>query len=100
MEEYGMGYLEETFKQHAEEAEKNHERVVNAWKNENSSDAIPEYLKNDFNLPLALGSIVREIIRLNNRLDDALVAGILLASPSKVLKGEDFPPVMFRLPTD
>lgn len=80
MQSYGLGYLDETFKRHSEEAQKNHERMVNAWKNENSSDAIPDHLKSDFNLPLALGSIVKEIRRLERMIQDMSLRNYMIAS--------------------
>lgn len=64
MEKMLLGYLRETFSRHAEGAKKMHLDMQDRWKNENSSDKLPEHLADDFCLPEALGRMVEELIEL------------------------------------
>lgn len=59
-----LGYLREKFEAHAIEQRKIHLDMQDRWKNENSSDKLPEHLADDFCLPEALGRMVEELIEL------------------------------------
>ncbi len=72
MDRYELDKLSETFKRHGEEAEKSKEEMIIRWKNEYSSDKVPSQMTDTFNLPLALKSLVDEVIELRSKLDGLL----------------------------
>ena len=76
MESYSLESLSKVFVAHAEGAEKQRLDMIDRWRNEWSSDKLPEHLEHTFNLPAALlfmvqegDSLKRENERLRNRLD-------------------------------
>jgi len=87
MDRYELEFLEETFYRHAESAKKQHDEMVIKYKNEFSSDKLPDYLKDEFSLPVALLSIVEEVKRLKRKircLEDAQVCFFLQSTASHV----------------
>ena len=71
MEKYELDWLEEKFTDHALSAENQRLEIIDRWKNEFSSDKIPEHMQDTFNLPRALLSLVREVRSLQRLLQDA-----------------------------
>ena len=82
MKKYELDWLEEKFKEHGAEAEKQREEAMIRWKNEYSSDKVPEHLMESFNLPNALLSMVQEIRSLQRLLQDAQIRLFLESSAS------------------
>lgn len=73
----GMMKLAEIFKRHAEEARVQRDQMITKWKNEFSSDDIPEYLRDEFSLPEALMGMVEELMALkieNQKLRNDMIA--------------------------
>lgn len=64
-----IGELVETFTKHEVEARRQKEEAIIRWKNEYSSDKIPESFKDEFCLPEALKVICQELVTLRNRVD-------------------------------
>lgn len=58
---YGLDFLIDTFTKHAEEHEKNNERMLEQFKKMNPEEPIPDHMKEEFSLPLALASICTAI---------------------------------------
>ena len=71
MDKYELDWLEEKFTEHALSAENQRLNMLDKWKNEFSSDKIPEHMQDTFNLPRALLSLVKEIRSLRMLLQDA-----------------------------
>ena len=71
MDKYELDWLEEKFTDHALSAENQRLEMIDRWKNEYSSDKIPEHMQDIFNLPKALLSLVKEIRSLRMLLQDA-----------------------------
>lgn len=69
--EYSLEGLSKTFVAHAESAEKQRLDMIDRWKDEWSSDKIPEHMQDTFNLPQALLSLVQEIDKLKRDLASA-----------------------------
>ena len=67
MEKYKLDWLEEKFTEHAMSAENQRLDMLDKWKNEFSSDKIPEHMQDTFNLPRALLTLVKEIRSLQIR---------------------------------
>lgn len=98
-EESLLGYLEETFYRHTEESDKQREEAIIRWKNEYSSDKIPEHMKDEFSLPWALYSLVRkigrlegEVVTLRNQLrdmEDGMLRQLILATGTQVAPEQD-----------
>lgn len=70
MQKYDLESLCKAFTEHGEAAEKQREEMIIRWKNEYSSDKVPEHMLDPFSLPYALLSLVEEIKRLRNRVDN------------------------------
>lgn len=66
-----------TFKEHGIRARAQHEEVLNRWKNEHSSDDVPDYMKDDFCLPEELCRMVEWMMELkaeNQKLRNDIIA--------------------------
>lgn len=61
---YRLDFLIETFSKHAEEADKNKKHQLEQFKAMNPNEPIPDYVTDDFNLPMALATICHEIQKL------------------------------------
>ncbi len=61
---YELEELIKKFKEHAIQADKSQEEWKKSWKDNNQGGEMPDHLKDDFNLPRALGSICQEIDKL------------------------------------
>lgn len=66
--EYSLEGLSKTFVAHAEAVEKQRLDMIDRWKNEYSSDKVPEHMTDPFNLPSALLFMVQEIDRLQRQI--------------------------------
>jgi cysteinyl-tRNA synthetase len=66
---YKLDFLIETFLKHAEEHKNNNERLLEQFKKMNPDEPIPDHMKEEFNLPMALATICNAIQELNKRLD-------------------------------
>ena len=77
MEKYELDWLEEKFQEHGVEAEKQREEAMIRWKNEYSSDKIPEHMVDNFNLPRALLTLVREVRSLQRVVQDSQIRSFL-----------------------
>lgn len=99
MEKMLMGYLRDTFSRHAVEAKKMQLDMQDRWKNENSSDKLPEHLVDDFCLPEALCRMVEEIMELREEvvelkraiktLDESVIRTLLASMVSEVQINEE-----------
>ena len=89
MERYSLSELSEKFKGHAEAQKKMHEEMIIKWKNEYSSDKLPEALKDDFCLPEALLCMVEEIKKLQLVVQDAQIRLFLESSASFLAPEKD-----------
>lgn len=69
MDRYSLEELSRLFVSHMEDVNKHREEMIIRWKNEYSSDKVPEHMEDTFNLPGALLFMVQEIERLRNRLE-------------------------------
>lgn len=70
MDRYDLEFLEGTFYRHAEIAKKQRDEMIVKYKNEYSSDKLPDHLKDEFSLPVALLSMAEEIKKLRKELED------------------------------
>jgi len=61
---YTLDYLSEKFKEHAIKAEKNNRKSLANFVENNPEAEIPEWFLDEFSLPLALKTIVDELIQL------------------------------------
>jgi len=61
---YELEKLMKTFKKHAEEAKKNHEKWVGEYRIDYPNDPLPKCMEDTFNLPEALHAICVEIDKL------------------------------------
>lgn len=61
---YELEELIKKFKEHAEQADKNNEEWKKSFQDNNPGEPLPDHMKDDFNLPRALGSICQEIGKL------------------------------------
>jgi hypothetical protein len=82
MEKYELDWLEEKFTEHALSVENQRLEMIDRWKNEYSSDKVPEHMQDTFNLPRSLLSLVREIRLLQRLLQDAQIRLFLKDSAS------------------
>lgn len=82
MEKYELDWLEEKFTEHALSVENQRLEMIDRWKNEYSSDKVPEHMQDTFNLPRSLLSLVREIRSLQRLLQDAQIRLFLKDSAS------------------
>ncbi len=62
MDKYELGELSKTFGRHAEESKKSGEERVKSFKVQFPGSALPEHMMDDFCLPLALKSLVDEVM--------------------------------------
>lgn len=82
MDRYSLENLSKTFVEHGDAAQKQQEEMIIRWKNEYSSDKVPEHMLDPFNLPYALLSLVKEIDSLKRQLQDAQLRYFLSTSAS------------------
>lgn len=82
MQKYELDWLEEKFMDHAMSAENQRLNMIDKWKNEFSSDKIPEHMQDTFNLPQALLTLVKEIRSLQRVIQDAQIRLFLKDSSS------------------
>jgi len=61
---YKLDFLIDTFLKHAEEADKNNRQLRKQFKEMNPKEPIPDHMKDEFNLPMALATICYEIQKL------------------------------------
>ena len=64
---YSIEFLVQKFQTHSKESEKIREEQVENFKENNPGIDLPEWLKDDFNFPLALNCICLEILELKNK---------------------------------
>lgn len=88
MERYSLENLSKAFVAHGDAAEKQQEEMIIRWKNEYSSDKVPEHMLDPFNLPYALLSMVKEIDSLKRQLEDARIRLFLESSASYLVPEE------------
>jgi hypothetical protein len=61
---YKLEYLIEVFNKHAVKTEANRQEWMKLFQENKPEEPLPEYMKDDFNLPRALASICSEILKL------------------------------------
>jgi len=64
--EYSMEFLIKKLAEHAIKAEENRAQWIRDFKQNYPEEPIPDHFKEDFNLPAALASICREILRVDD----------------------------------
>ena len=67
---YSLESLIEIFTEHAKQAEENQKKNISAFKENSPNDPLPDYMKDDFNLPLAFAIICQEILEIKKKLKD------------------------------
>ncbi len=58
---YSLEYLINKFEKHSKEYVKQHQENIDKFKENNPNEPLPEYMKDDFNLPEALKLMCIEI---------------------------------------
>lgn len=81
--------LVETFTKHEVEARRQKEEAIIRWKNEFSSDKIPESFKDEFCLPEALKVICQELLNVKRLLEDAQIRLFLTQSATYLAPEEN-----------
>lgn len=66
MERYELDYLKNEFEKHAIQAKKDLEKMREQFLKMSPGQELPEHLKEDFSLPKALFTLVKEIEELKN----------------------------------
>lgn len=69
MTKYTLEYLIDTFKDHAKRAVVERKRCIKNYQESNPGHPIPEWMTDEFNLPLAFVSICTEILELKRKND-------------------------------
>ncbi len=66
IDQYSLESLAEIFAVHAIKAKKINEDLIREFKENNPGEPLPDHFQDDFNLPLALSRICKEILELKN----------------------------------
>lgn len=61
---YTLEYLSKVFSEHFVENEKERQRILKKFKEDNPEQPVPEWLNNDFSFPLAIKTIVDELLKM------------------------------------
>lgn len=67
MKNYTIKYLVELFAEHSIKAEKNNEKTIEMFKENNPGEPLPEHMQDDFNICDAFCAICKEILELKNK---------------------------------
>lgn len=89
MRRYSLEELSDIFVRNAEQQEKNREELIERWKNEFGGEEIPECLKDEFSLPMALVSMIGEIEKLQRLVQDAQLSYLINSTVSSIAREEE-----------
>lgn len=70
MGRYTMEYMAKVFLRHAEELNRHREGYIKHFQENHPDTPLEDWMKDDFNMPLAMASILDEIAMLKERLDE------------------------------